>query len=1157
MPNTKKLRERLIKKLTELFQLDQPDLDFGFYRIMQTKALQIKSFIDKDLLKIIEDAFGQIDEAKKAELEANIARELEAAKEYGVSDPEKSPKVMEARSRYELLRDGTTAEADVYDHLYRFFERYYDDGDFISRRYYARESAGKAAPFAIPYNGEEVKLHWANADQYYVKTADYFSNFSFDISQSAEISRMSNDVKVLNGLPETPLKVHFRIIDASEGEHGNMKESESKKRFFVLYDEKPIEFNDSEELVVNFEYKSLPGGKNDVDPKTEKVLKEKFGKSLNKGDMPNLAITLKVIEAISQAEKENKYLIALNFLAPTEKIPNRPLLAKYVNQYTARNTRDYFIHKDLGSFLKRELDFYIKNEVMRLDDIENADAPAVESYLAKIKVIRKIATKLIDFLAQLEDFQKKLWLKKKFVTETNYCITLDRVPVELYNEIATNEAQREEWVKLFAIDEIGISQKEAKKKSKELFEDETISYTVPLTVEFLKANDKLVLDTAFFSDEFKEKLIETIKDFDEQCDGLLIHSENFQALNLLQERYREQVKCVYIDPPYNTGKDGFIYKDGYKSSTWSSLINTSLSKVKSILSDDSLMFVSNDDNENDHLKNLLIQNSLIFKTNLIWNTDGHTDNQFEVKVNHEYITLVQKTGNASYGNVIDPNTREESNLWKNIAENSITKNGPANPFTKVTLPVGFPVKGDEGIIEKDVPHNDYFDELGSLSYYPRNLNKKYSVNFPIKYNSANYSDGKLSESLKVSAGWANLNKLLKFIENNCTPFEDEGGVLGFYLSERGTLYYRKEKEASRNIVSVLRNFSTTEKMKYELEHMDIYFSYPKPKDLINYILQVGNSKLNLDYFAGSGTTGHAVINLNREDNLNNPGSGKRKYILIEMGDYFDTVLKPRINKIIYSTDWKKGKPTTRDTGISQCFKYIRLESYEDTLNNLIFDDNPDRSRAIESNPSLKEDYMIHYLLDVETRGSQSLLNIDAFTDPTAYKLKVKKPGSDEQVEKHIDLIETFNYLIGLRLENMAAPQTFTASFTRKKDTELPEDQHTKLVVDGKIMLDDDGKWWFRKVEGWVPADRMNPNNGIKERVLIVWRKLTGNLEEDNLMLDEWFEKYRISTRDFEYDTIYVNGSNNLPNLIKDSENWKVRLIEEEFHNRMWDVEGEG
>ncbi|OQY32630.1 MAG: hypothetical protein B6241_10365 [Spirochaetaceae bacterium 4572_59] len=260
--------------------------------------------------------------------------------------------------------------------------------------------------------------------------------------------------------------------------------------------------------------------------------------------------------------------------------------------------------------------------------------------------------------------------------------------------------------------------------------------------------------------------------------------------------------------------------------------------------------------------------------------------------------------------------------------------------------------------------------------------------------------------------------------------------------------------------------------------------------------------------------------LNREDN------GKRKYILVEMGDQFDTVLKPRIQKVIYSTDWKNGKPTTRNTGISHCFKYLRLESYEDTLNNLTFDDNPVRDKVMEKNDTLRQDYMLHYLLDVETKGSQSLLNIDHFADPAAYTLKLKKPGSDEQQTKTIDLIETFNYLIGLRLNHYAAPQSFTADFTRKTDPELPEDQHTKLVLKGKLTLSDTGKWWFRK--------------------------LTGNLEEDNLMLDEWFKKFRLSTADFEYDTIYVNGSNNLPNLKQDDENWKVRLIEEEFHKKMWE-----
>ena len=129
-------------------------------------------------------------------------------------------------------------------------------------------------------------------------------------------------------------------------------------------------------------------------------------------------------------------------------------LEGHLKRYTARNTFDYFIHKDLGGFLRRELDFYVKNEVMHLDDIESDTAPRVEQYLSKIKVIRRIAGKIIDFLAQLEDFQKKLWLKKKFVVETQYCVTLDRIPEEFYPEIAANEAQREEWVKLLAIDEI-------------------------------------------------------------------------------------------------------------------------------------------------------------------------------------------------------------------------------------------------------------------------------------------------------------------------------------------------------------------------------------------------------------------------------------------------------------------------------------------------------------------------------------------------------------------------------------------------------------------------------------------------------------------------------------------------------------------------------
>jgi adenine-specific DNA-methyltransferase len=374
-------------------------------------------------------------------------------------------------------------------------------------------------------------------------------------------------------------------------------------------------------------------------------------------------------------------------------------------------------------------------------------------------------------------------------------------------------------------------------------------------------------------------------------------------------------------------------------------------------------------------------------------------------------------------------------------------------------------------------------------------------------------------------------------------------------------------EVETNVAkSVVNDYTDGEKELTNLFGQTRVFGGPKPTTLITRFCQqaaVRNNELVCDFFSGSGTTGESTLHLNRVD------KGIRKLLLVEMGNHFDTVLKPRLAKVVYSESWKDGKPTSSNSGISHCFKYIRLESYEDTLNNLRLDHNPQREKAVAANPTMKEDYMLRYLLDVETRGSQSLLNIDAFADPTAYVLDIKKSGTDEYITRAVDLIETFNYLIGLRVVNYAAPQTFIAKFKRLEDPEVLQGQKTKLVLDGRMKQineqspmnnehpenPDHCSWWFRKVEGWVPKDPVNPNNGQREKVLIVWRKLTGYIEQDNLMLDEWFQKNRISTRDFEFDTIYVNGSNNLPNLKLDNENWKVRLIEEEFMKRMWTVEG--
>jgi adenine-specific DNA-methyltransferase len=322
------------------------------------------------------------------------------------------------------------------------------------------------------------------------------------------------------------------------------------------------------------------------------------------------------------------------------------------------------------------------------------------------------------------------------------------------------------------------------------------------------------------------------------------------------------------------------------------------------------------------------------------------------------------------------------------------------------------------------------------------------------------------------------------------------------------------------------------------------FSYPKSIDTVSdaLLISADSDAQILDYFAGSGTTGEATITLNRND------SGERKFILVEMGKYFDTVVLPRIKKVTFSPEWEDGKPkrlaTTEEAERSpRIVKVIRLESYEDTLNNLdvrrtekqqlLLDD-----KTAKGADGLSEQYLLRYMLNVETRGSQSLLNIQDFSDPTAYKLTVKRPGSDESTEVNIDLIETFNWLTGITVKHIAAPQTFSAKFER--------DAEKRLKVKDRIKQDAEGPFWFRTVTGTTPDGR---------KVLVIWRKLTGKPEEDNLVLDEWFAKQGYSAKDSEFDNIWVNGGNNLENLKAPDDRWKVRLIEEDFHRLMFEMEG--
>jgi adenine-specific DNA-methyltransferase len=246
-----------------------------------------------------------------------------------------------------------------------------------------------------------------------------------------------------------------------------------------------------------------------------------------------------------------------------------------------------------------------------------------------------------------------------------------------------------------------------------------------------------------------------------------------------------------------------------------------------------------------------------------------------------------------------------------------------------------------------------------------------------------------------------------------------------------------------------------------------------------------------------------------------------------MASYFDGVILPRMKKVVYSEDWRDGKPVSRK-GSSHAFKYLRLESYEDTLNNIEIEEG---TLKFLDNPAVKEQYMLHYLLPDETRGSLSLLNIDRLEHPFDYAMNITR--RQESRVTAIDLVETFNYLIGLKVEQSFALQGFDAEFTTGEYGAV-----TATLKSGSTYR-------FKMVEGTTLSG---------DRVLVIWRDLTGDKIKDNAVLDAFFQRKKISTIDFEYKKIYVNGDNNLPNLRADEESWKVVLIEEEMKKRMFSVE---
>jgi adenine-specific DNA-methyltransferase len=1078
--------EKLKAKLRELFELDKADLDFGIYRVLRQRHSEITEFLDKHLEKSVREALQSHQSLQTANIDEDLHKAEKAAHDAGIS-PEQSPRVMELREKLKGEGDLATVADEVYSHLLTFFSRYYQGGDFLGLR---RSTVHGREKYMIPYNGEEVKLVWANMDQYYIKSSELLRDYTFHI-RKADLA--AGELK-LDDLPDDSV-VRFKLIEG-DTEKDNRKPDGKTTRAFALDEEKPFE-EDGNTVCVRFRYREHTSERN-LQDKLNADSEKTLGDSLP----PRWKALLFTTDTTYQ---------------PRDKKDTRTILQKHLRGYTAKYSFDYFIHKDLGGFLRRELDFYVKNEVMHLDDIEDAAAPKADEYLSKIRAIRRCALPIIQMIAQLEDFQKKLWLKKKFVVETRYCL-----PEGLYSDICASDAQWTEWEELVALSALDPKH----------------------TPKFLKANPYLMLDTRHFSREFTLKLLASIENIDASLDGVCFHSENFQALQLMQERYREQVKCVYIDPPYNTGNDGFAYKDSFKSSSWTAMISDRLCITRNLLSELGVLFVSINEIQRDEL---VWQLDRAFGEGnrieeLIWVRDTVSNNAPTYSTNHEYIEVAARnrakveespqmfretrSGYTEVMEIIDrmaptfPPTKDIAaaitELYSNHRRDHLEKakeqgENPAEAKASDEWKGIYPYK----FVEYRDAEGSFVQEgeAASKNARPRvwrevepsmpsgkqaeSTKDPSSPNYRF-YRPPHITTGKPCKPPK--RGWAfpyhpheGRASFDSYVADNRIEFGPDESCIPqqkYFLHEVETIV----------ATSVVRQYADGEPQLEAAFGRKGLIENPKPPALIAKLIRqtTRSEDTVLDFFAGSGTTGVSVISQNRED------ESTRKYLLAEMGEYFDTVLVPRLKKIVNSSAWNEGQPQSRETGISHAFKIVRLESYEDTLNNLHLRRTPEQEVALaQAGESSRDQYLLGYFLDVESAGSSSLLDITQLRDPFAYKLHIATSSAGETKETAVDLVETFNWLLGLKVKHIDTAKGF-------------------LTVTGE-----------KRAGG---------------RCLIVWRTLSAEPKADNESLEKILTKLAVNPADTEFEFIYVNG----PHTLNDPHN-KVHLIEETFQRLMFDT----
>ena len=571
---------------------------------------------------------------------------------------------------------------------------------------------------------------------------------------------------------------------------------------------------------------------------------------------------------------------------------------------------DYFINKNAKAFLEEQFNMWLYQYVF------SGESQWTAERIKELQALKDIAYKVIAFISQFEDELVRVWNKPKFVRNSNYVITLDRIAekdMTLAERLFKHKGLKDQVAEG---QPVGIVEKDFKKGD---------VIQTDLGGKHLNARYCfLPVDTRHFKD-LELDILGLFENLDDALDGWLIRSENYQALNTLSPKLRERVRCIYVDPPYNTKASEIIYANDYKHSSWLTLVENRLRMTKDLLKDDGILCVTIDDAELHRLYSLLLdvfgsEDAILGTVSIRSNPSGRsTVKGFAIA--HEYAVFVANGDGASIGRL----TRSEKQIarykesddessfeWVNFRKHGgANANRPARP--RLFYPIYVSSRGK--IRVPKLKWDESEQEWTALDQ----AQPDETVVFPI-------NDRGEEKTWK----WGHETAVRDIADLCAKP--DQMKKVGVYMKSRMreegtlplTLWDKKEYSAADYGTNLLAHILGASNV----------FSFPKSVHAVEDCLRVSNlskGDLCLDFFGGSGTTAHAVINLNRQD------KGRRKYILVEMGEHFETVILLRIKKIVFCSEWKDGKPAN-GKGVSHFVKYYALEQYEDALKKSKYED---------------------------------------------------------------------------------------------------------------------------------------------------------------------------------------------------------------------------